>query len=54
MQAFRAEKLALRRELDRAQEAEAIMRGEAEVHAIQLEALLAVKKALATEVNTDG
>lgn len=26
------------------------MRGEAEVHAIQLEALLAVKKALATEV----
>lgn len=27
------------------------MRGEAEVHAVQLEALLAVKKALATEVS---
>ncbi|CAM9105500.1 unnamed protein product, partial [Hapterophycus canaliculatus] len=50
--AFRAEKLALRRELERAQEAEAVMRGEAEVHTIQLEALLAVKKALATEVTT--
>ncbi|CAM9202957.1 unnamed protein product [Scytosiphon promiscuus] len=50
--AFRAEKLALRTELERAREAAAVTRGEAEVHAIQLEALLAVKKALATEVAT--
>lgn len=48
--AFRAEKRGLQGELERAREVEAAMRDEAEVHAVQLEALLAVKKALATEV----
>lgn len=50
MKAFRAQKRALRRELESAREVEAAMRDEAEVHAVQLEALLAVKKALAAEV----
>lgn len=50
VKAFRAEKLALQRELGRAREAEAAMRDEAEVHTVQLEALLAVKRALAAEV----
>lgn len=44
------EKLALQKELERARGAEAAMKDEAEVHAVQLEALLAVKKALAAEV----
>lgn len=49
-QAARAEKRALLRELGRAREAEAVMKAEADVHAIQLEAVLTVKKALSTEV----
>lgn len=50
MKAFRAEKRALQRELERAHEAETATSDEAEVHAVQLEALLAVNKALAAEV----
>lgn len=49
--AFRAEKLALQTELERAREVEAAMRDEADVHTVQLEALLAVKRALAAEVS---
>ncbi|CAB1107517.1 unnamed protein product [Ectocarpus sp. CCAP 1310/34] len=50
--AFRAEKLSLQRELARAHKSEAALKDEAGVHSIQLEALLAVKKALDTEVAT--
>lgn len=49
-QAARAEKRGLLRELERSRNAEAALRAEAGVHAIQLEAVLAVKHALATEV----
>ncbi|CAM9812608.1 unnamed protein product, partial [Ectocarpus sp. 13 AM-2016] len=50
--AFRAEKLSLQRELARAHQSEAALKDEAEAHSVQLEALLAVKKALDTEVAT--
>lgn len=49
-QAARIEKKELLRELQLAREVESAMKAEAEVHDIQLQALLIVKHALATEV----
>lgn len=53
-QAARAEKLALVRELERVCGVETAMKAEAEVHAVQLEALLALKQALTIEVRWDS
>lgn len=40
-------------DLERLRKAEAVLKDEADVHAVQLEALLAMKHALATEVRWD-
>ena len=53
-QAARAEKQALVRKLDSSSRLATAMKAEAEIHAVQLEALLALKQALTTEVGRDS